>query len=159
NLIKKLAKHKEYLITLVDKNNYHFFPPLLYQVATAFIELSNISYPFRRLFREQENVRFHHGSLLNINANNNSIETETGVLEYDYLVLSIGTETNYFGMENVKKNAWPMKTINDAVNLRNHLLLNMEKAVRIYEPAEREKHLTMVIAGGGPTGVEVAGML
>lgn len=159
NLIKKLAKHKNYSVTLVDKNNYHFFPPLLYQVATAFIELSNISYPFRRMFSEQENLRFHLGNLLRIDTASNTIETDTGVLEYDYLVLSIGTETNYFGMENVKKNAWPMKTINDAVNLRNHLLLNMEKAVKITDPAEREKHLTMVIAGGGPTGVEVAGML
>lgn len=159
NFIKKLSKHKQFQITLVDKNNYHFFPPLLYQVATAFIELSNISYPFRRMFQEQANLRFHLGSLLKVNPNSNTIETDTGVLEYDYLVLAIGTETNYFGMENVQKYSWPMKTINDALNLRNHLLLNLEKAVKITDPAEREKHLNMVIAGGGPTGVEIAGML
>src|SRR5690606_36113586 len=88
NLIKKLAKHKNYSVTLVDKNNYHFFPPLLYQVATAFIELSNISYPFRRMFSEQENLRFHLGNLLRIDTASNTIETDTGVLEYDYLVLS-----------------------------------------------------------------------
>ncbi len=159
NFIKKLSKHKQFQITLVDKNNYHFFPPLLYQVATAFIELSNISYPFRRMFQEQENLRFHLGSLLKVNPEKNNIETDTGILEYDYLVLAIGTETNYFGMENVEQYSWPMKTINDALNLRNHLLLNLEKAVKINDPAEREKHLNMVIAGGGPTGVEIAGML
>lgn len=159
NFIKKLSKHKQFQITLVDKNNYHFFPPLLYQVATAFIELSNISYPFRRMFQEQANLRFHLGSLLKVNREKNNIETDTGVLEYDYLVLAIGTETNYFGMENVENFSWPMKTINDALNLRNHLLLNLEKAVKITNAAEREKHLNMVIAGGGPTGVEIAGML
>lgn len=159
NFIKKLSKHKQFQITLVDKNNYHFFPPLLYQVATAFIELSNISYPFRRMFQEQDNLRFHLGSLIKVNPDKNNIETDTGVLEYDYLVLAIGTETNYFGMENVQNYSWPMKTINDALNLRNHLLLNLEKAVKISDPAEREKHLNMVIAGGGPTGVEIAGML
>ena len=159
NFIKKLSKHKQFQITLVDKNNYHFFPPLLYQVATAFIELSNISYPFRRMFQEQANLRFHLGSLLKVKPEKNTIETDTGVLEYDYLVLAIGTETNYFGMENVQNYSWPMKTINDALNLRNHLLLNLEKAVKINDPKEREKHLNMVIAGGGPTGVEIAGML
>ena len=102
NFIKKLSKHKQFQITLVDKNNYHFFPPLLYQVATAFIELSNISYPFRRMFQEQANLRFHLGSLLKVYPGKNTIETDTGVLEYDYLVLAIGTETNYFGMENVQ---------------------------------------------------------
>lgn len=159
NFIKKFLKHKEFQVTLVDKNNYHFFPPLLYQVATAFIELSNISYPFRRMFQEQGNLRFHLGSLLKVNPEENTIETDTGILEYDYLVLAIGTETNYFGMENVQNYSWPMKTINDALNLRNHLLLNLEKAVKISDPKEREKHLNMVIAGGGPTGVEIAGML
>lgn len=159
HLIKKLAKQKQFQITLVDKNNYHFFPPLLYQVATAFIELSNISYPFRRMFHDQDNFRFHLGSLLKINPDKNNIETDTGILEFDYLVLAIGTETNFFGMENVQKCSWPMKTINDALNLRNHLLLNLEKAVKMKDPSEREKHLNMVIAGGGPTGVELAGML
>jgi NADH dehydrogenase len=159
NLIKKLSKDNRFHITLVDKNNYHFFPPLLYQVATAFIEPSNISYPFRRLFQEKTNLRFHMGALLKVNADKNNIETDTGVVEYDYLVLALGTETNYFGMERVKEHSLPMKTIDDALNLRNHLLLNMEKAVRTTDLKEKEKHLNIVIAGGGPTGVELAGML
>ncbi|MGZ3958364.1 MAG: NAD(P)/FAD-dependent oxidoreductase, partial [Flavisolibacter sp.] len=159
NFIKELSKHKNFQITLVDRNNYHFFPPLLYQVATAFIEPSNISYPFRRMFQEKTNLRFHLGCLIRVHPENQTIETDTGVLEYDDLVLAIGTESNFFGMENVRKQALPMKTIDDALNLRNHLLLSMEKAVRTTDAAEREKLLNIVIAGGGPTGVEIAGML
>lgn len=159
NFIKELSRHKNFQITLVDRNNYHFFPPLLYQVATAFIEPSNISYPFRRMFQEKTNLRFHLGCLIRVHPENQTIETDTGVLEYDDLVLAIGTESNFFGMENVRKQALPMKTIDDALNLRNHLLLSMEKAVRTTDPAEREKLLNIVIAGGGPTGVEIAGML
>ncbi|MBC7850422.1 MAG: NAD(P)/FAD-dependent oxidoreductase [Chitinophagaceae bacterium] len=159
NLIKRLSNDKRFFITLVDMNNYNFFPPLLYQVATAFIEPSSISYPFRRMFQEKENLRFHLGCLQRIDASANKIETDTGILDYDYLVLGLGTESNYFGMENVKKHSLPMKTINDALNLRNHLLLNMEKAVRLETQEEKERYLNIVIAGGGPTGVEVAGML
>jgi NADH dehydrogenase len=159
NFIKKLSHDERFLITLVDINNYNFFPPLLYQVATAFIEPSNISYPFRRMFQEKENLRFHMGCLSNVNPATNTIETDTGTLEYDYLILAVGTETNYFGMANVKQNSYPMKTINDALNLRNHILLHMEKAVRTQNIADMEKYLNIVISGGGPTGVEVAGML
>lgn len=159
NLVKKLWKNPQFLVTMVDPDNYHFFPPLLYQVATAFIEPSNISYPFRRMFEGKSNMRFHYGSLTRINAGENIIETTNGTLEYDYLVLAIGTETNFFGMENVKKNSLPMKTIDDAINLRNHLLLNLEKASITNDPKEKQSLLNIVIAGGGPSGVEIAGML
>jgi NADH dehydrogenase len=159
NFIQELANEPDFQITLVDTNNYHFFPPLLYQVATAFIEPSNISYPFRRMFQEKNNLRFHLGTFIKVIPEINQIETDTGTLVYDYLVIALGTETNYFGLENVKKHALPMKTINDAINLRNHLLLNVEKAVRTNDISEKEKLLNIVIAGGGPTGVELAGML
>ncbi|WP_118196789.1 NAD(P)/FAD-dependent oxidoreductase [Albibacterium indicum] len=159
NLLKKLANDPQFEIILVDKNNYHFFPPLIYQVSTAFIENSNISYPFRRMFQNMNNVRFHMGSLLNVNHEENTIETSSGTLSYDYLVLALGTETNYFGMENVKQHALPMKTIRDALKLRDHLLLMMEKAVRAKNKFERNKYFNIVISGGGPTGVEIAGML
>ena len=138
NLIKKLSRDKRFHITLVDKNNYHFFPPLLYQVSTAFIEPSNISYPFRRMFQEKTNLRFHMGALLKVNRENNTIETENGILPYDYLVLCIGTESNFFGIENAKRRSLPMKTIDDALNLRNYLLLTMEKAVRTNDSKERK---------------------
>lgn len=159
NFIKSLANEDHYCITLVDQNNYHFFPPLLYQVGMAFIEPSSISYPFRRMFQQKRNVRFHLGRLVRVNPTSNTIETESEVLHYDYLVLAMGTETNYFGMENVRKNSWPLKTIDDAINLRNHLLCNLEKAVRTKDPEQRKRLLNVVVAGGGPTGVEVAGML
>ena len=159
NLIKRLSKDNRFLITLVDKNNYHFFPPLLYQVSTAFIEPSNISYPFRRMFQRKKNLRFFMGSLVKIHPEQNMVETDNGTLTYDYLVLSMGAETNFFGMDEVKQNALPMKTIDEALKLRNHLLLTMEKAVKAETEEERNKCLNIVIAGGGPTGVELAGMI
>ena len=159
NFISGIKNNPNFEITLVDSNNYNHFSPLLYQVATAFIEASNICYPFRKLFQGKPSLRFHLGSLVGIDYQNNTIETETETLDYDYLVLAVGTETNYFGIENVKAHSLPMKTIDDALNLRNHLLLSFEKAVQTNEKLEKEKYLNVVIAGGGPSGVEVAGML
>ncbi|HTE24880.1 NAD(P)/FAD-dependent oxidoreductase [Flavitalea sp.] len=159
NLANKLARYKSIQVTLVDRNNYNFFPPLLYQVSTSFIESSNISYPFRKMFQHKENLRFYYGSLINIDHESKTIETDNGKLNYDYLVLAMGTETNYFGMENVRKFSLPMKTIDDALNMRNHLLLNMETLIRTNVDVERQKRRVIVIAGGGPTGVELAGMI
>jgi NADH dehydrogenase len=159
NFAKKLSGNKDIDVTIVDRNNYNFFPPLLYQVSTAFIEPSNISYPFRRLFQEEKNIHFYLGFLIKINIDSNNIETTTGIVNYDYLVLSMGTQTNYFGMENIKQHALPMKTIDDALHLRNHILLNMEKVVRSTDTNEKRKLLNIVIAGGGPTGVEISGMI
>lgn len=159
NLAKQLAGNSAMEVVLVDKNNYHFFPPLIYQVATSFIEASNISYPFRKMFQRKKNLRFHYGALLNIVAAESKIETTTGDVPYDRLVLALGTQTNYFGMQNVQQHALPMKTINDALDLRNHILQVLEKAALEHDAAEREKLLNIVIAGGGPTGVELAGML
>jgi len=159
NIAKALAGKSDFEVTLIDKNNYHFFPPLLYQVATSFIEPSNISYPFRKMFQYKDNIRFHYGTARHINAETKTVETDTITLDYDYLILAMGTETNYFGMENVKQNCLPMKTVDDAINMRNHILLSLEKAARTNDLIEREKLLTIVICGGGPTGVEVAGML
>ena len=159
NLAKELVCKKDIQVTLVDKNNYHFFPPLIYQVSTAFIEPSNISYPFRKMFQGKSNFRYFMGSLVNVNTQDNIVETDTGSLEFDILVLAMGTETNYFGLENVKRSAMPMKTIDDALNLRNQMLLNIEKVIRLQDGPEREKLQNVVIAGGGPTGVEISGML
>ncbi|SEM85618.1 NADH dehydrogenase [Chryseobacterium taichungense] len=159
NLIKSLVNDNRFRITLVDKNNYHFFPPLIYQVATSFIEASNISYPFRKLISNYKNVNFHMGSLVNVDHEHNSIETDSGILKYDYLVLALGTETNFFGMENVKKCALPMKTIDEALYLRNYMLLTLEEAARNKSVKEAQKLQNIVIAGGGPTGVELAGMI
>jgi NADH dehydrogenase len=159
NLAKKLTGDNDFEVTVVDINNYHFFPPLLYQVSTAFIEPSNISYPFRKLFQGRQNVRFHMGSLLRVIPGGNSIETDTGELSYDYLVLAMGTETNFFGNQNIIDNALPMKSIDDALRIRNHILLCLEKAIRAKSLSEKVSLSNIVIAGGGPTGVEMSGML
>ncbi|TLV04049.1 NAD(P)/FAD-dependent oxidoreductase [Dyadobacter luticola] len=159
NLAQKLSKNKQFQITLVDKNNYNFFPPLLYQVATGFLEASNISYPFRKFFQDSQNLHFSLGAFLEVFPEEKRVSTESGDLYYDYLVFATGTETNYFGMENVKKNSVPMKTVQDALALRNHILMNKERATKITDLNERKKILSIVVAGAGPTGVEVSGML
>ena len=146
-------------IVLVDQHNYHFFPPLLYQVSTAFIEPSNISYPFRRLFRKQSNVRFFMGSLLSVHPEESFIETNTGRLHYDGLILAMGTETNFYGLESVKRFGKSMKSIEEALELRNHLLLQLEQMVKLPEPEQAIANVNIVISGGGATGVELAGML
>ncbi|WP_153799986.1 NAD(P)/FAD-dependent oxidoreductase [Foetidibacter luteolus] len=159
NLVSELLKEHRFHITLVDKNNYSFFPPLLYQLATGFLETSNISYPYRKHFRNQSNVRFHMGELVRVLPDLHEVVLSTGVLHYDYLVIATGGTTNFFGMERVSSNALPLKTVNDALELRNHILSCVELAAVTSDRAEREKLLTIVIAGAGPTGVEVAGML
>lgn len=159
NLAKNI-KNPQYQITLVDRNNYIFFPPLLYQVATGFLEPSNISYPYRKMLRNQPNVSFKLGEVIRVVPGQNRILLTTGELEYDYLVFATGTETNYFGLENVKRKAIPMKTINDALEMRNYILRQLERATNFVSDKDKlRKTLTMVVAGGGPTGVEISGML
>jgi NADH dehydrogenase len=158
NLAKALTNEKGITVTLVDKNNYNFFPPLIYQVATAFLEPSSISYPFRKFFAGKKNLQFRLGELLKVIPNENKVILNNGELVYDQLVFATGAETSYFGMENVRKNAIPMKTLNDAIEMRNTLLKNLEKAAICKDIRKRRKLLTIVVAGGGPTGVEVSGM-
>jgi NADH dehydrogenase len=159
NLIERLSKKNEFIITLVDKNNYNFFPPLLYQLSTGFLEVSNISYPFRKLLRGKKNVNFHLGEFEKVIPSENKVILSTGELTYDYLVFATGTTTNYFGMDNVKKNALPMKTVNDALELRNHILQQVELAALSKDKKEQKKLLNIVVVGSGPTGVEISGML
>lgn len=159
NLARKLVHTEGIHVTLVDKNNYNFFPPLLYQVATGFLEVSNISYPFRKMFHHKKNISFRMGELVKIVQEENKLLLSTGELHYDYLVLATGTVSNFFGMENIEKAALPMKTVDDALEMRNYLLMKTEEATRTTDAEEKKKLSTIVIAGGGPTGVEVAGML
>lgn len=158
NLARNLAGNKNFDVTLVDKNNYNFFPPLIYQVATAYLEPSSISYPFRKYFSGMPNIKFRLGELLSVKMDTNVAVLSNGEIEYDRLVFATGAETNYFGMENVKKNAIPMKTLNDAIEMRNKMLQRMERAAICKNSKERRKYLNIVVAGGGPTGVEVSGM-
>ena len=159
NLANNLAGRKEFDVSVVDRNNYNFFPPLLYQVATGYLEPSNICYPFRRLWRNKRNIDFHMAEFQSVIPAENKVILSTGEMRYDYLVFATGTKTNYFGLENVQKNAMPMKTLNDALELRNYFLQNMEKATITIDEKERKKLLTVVVVGAGPTGVEISGML
>lgn len=156
NLVKHLAEEPDFHVTLVDMNNYNLFPPLLYQVATGFLEVSNICYPFRKFFHGRRNVSFRLGDLRRVIAEDNKVLLSTGELSYDYLVLATGTETNYFGMENIRKAALPMKTVDDAIEIRNDMIQKMEEAT--VAAGAQKVRLSVVIAGGGPTGVEIAGM-
>ncbi len=158
NLAKKLANKDGYQVTLIDKNNYNFFPPLIYQVATGFLEPTSISYPFRKLFSGKNNLHFRLAEVLKVVPEQNKLILNDGELVYDQLVFATGAETNYFGMKNVAEKSLPMKTLSDALEMRNRLLENMEKAAISNDPVEIKELLTIVIAGGGPTGVELAGM-
>ncbi len=158
NLAKALLDKKDIQVTLVDKNNYNFFAPLIYQVATAFLEPTSISYPFRKFFAGKKNLEFRLGEFQSVNTAKNTIILNNGEIKYDKLVFATGAETSYFGMENVKQNAIPMKTLNDALDMRNRILKNLEIAAITKDIRERRKLLTIVVVGGGPTGVEVSGM-
>ena len=159
NFSNALSRHEQYRVTLVDRNNYNFFTPLLYQVATGFLEPSSISYPFRKLFQQRKNQRFRLGELIRIIPEEKKAVLSTGELLYDYLVLAMGTESNFFGMENVRKNSLPLKSIGEALTIRNMMLQKLEDASAGTDPVKQRQLLNVVIAGGGPTGVEVAGML
>lgn len=159
NFIRHLYNSKYYNITLVDKNNYNYFTPLLYQVATSFLEPSSISYPFRKLFRKK-GIYFRMATVSSIDTTTNKVYLhDGGVLTYDILVLAAGSKTNFFGNDAIQRNAFSLKGIDDALFMRNELVKVLEKASVETDPGERKKLLTVVIAGGGPTGVEVAGML
>ncbi|MFP3590405.1 NAD(P)/FAD-dependent oxidoreductase [Chryseobacterium sp. SIMBA_038] len=159
NFARKLFNNKFYTITIVDKNNYNYFTPLLYQVATGFLEAGNISYPFRKLFRGK-NINFRMSGVDFIDTKNNDLYlNDGGTLPYDYLVFAAGSKTNFFGNESIQKKSHSLKGIDDALYMRNELIKTLEKASIEKDPQERQKLLTIVIAGGGPTGVEVAGML
>lgn len=159
NLIQHLTNVSGITVTLVDKNNYNFFPPLLYQVSTGFLDVSNISYPFRKLFHRKKNTRFRLGELQEVMPQSKTVRLTTGELSYDILILATGTESNYFGIENIKKAAIPMKTVDDAINMRNAILMKMEQATQTENPRKRASLTRIVVTGGGPSGVEVCGML
>ena len=158
-LIKRLGNSKKHDIILVDSNNYNFFAPLIYQVSSGFMEPSAISYPFRKILRDFKNVRFRLGSLEKVVPDENKIILNNGELSYDFLIMATGTETNYFGNKNIEEKCLPMKTISDALSLRNTILTRLDLATRIENAAERKKYLTFVIAGAGPTGVELSGII
>ena len=146
-------------VLLVDRNNYHLFQPLLYQVATAGLEPEQIAKPVRAILRGQENFDFHMAEVTGVDLAGRALRTDDGPIPYDFLVLSIGAETNYFGLDQVRQHAFGLKDIADAVNIRNHVLRCFEQAVQEADSERRRALLTFAVVGGGPTGVEMAGSL
>jgi NADH dehydrogenase len=157
-LARKLSNTK-YQVVLIDKNNYHQFQPLFYQVATAGLEPSAISFPFRRLFQKKKNVHFRMAKLERVDSDAKIIQTNIGELKYDYLLICTGADTNFFGLENIRLNSMAMKTTGEALTIRNTILSNFEKALNTDNKEEQESYLNIVIVGGGPTGVELAGAI
>ncbi|MCR8666452.1 NAD(P)/FAD-dependent oxidoreductase [Aestuariibaculum sp. M13] len=157
--INHLGNSDRYQITLVDINNYNFFPPLIYQVSTGFMEPSAISYPYRKILRKKKSVRFRLGELSHVVPEENKIVLKNGVVHYDILVMATGTESNFFGNKNIEQHSLPMKTISDALSLRNTILTRLDRATRLTDKEECKKLLNFVIAGAGPTGVELSGIL
>ena len=146
-------------ITLVDRNNYHLFQPLLYQVAIAGLVPSQVAYPLRTIFRKQKNLTFQMGEVTSVDFASRFIKLNGSVIAYDYLVLAVGGETNFFGIDSVKENGFQLKDIESAVNTRNHLLKMFENASREADAEKRKTMLTFVVVGGGPTGIETSGAL
>lgn len=143
-------------IVLLDKLNHHQFQPLFYQVATSQIEPASISFPLRNIFKNKTNVQVRMADVTAIDKVKKLVTTNIGDFEYDYLVIAIGCRTNFFGNVNIKNNAFSLKTTYDAITLRNHVLKNFEAAISAKEE-EKQCYLNLVIVGGGPTGVELAG--
>lgn len=152
-------KNSNFQVVLIDKNNYHQFPPLLYQIASAGLESDSISFPYRKIFQKRKNFHFRLAEVKAVLADENKIQTSIGDLSYDYLILASGTTTNFFGNENIMREALPMKSVEEGLMLRNKLLSNLEKAIVTAGPDEKQSFLNVVIVGGGATGVEVAGAL
>ncbi|MFN4147329.1 MAG: NAD(P)/FAD-dependent oxidoreductase [Runella sp.] len=158
-LARKLSVHRNLQIVLLDKNNYHQFQPLFYQVAMAGLEPSSISFPLRKVFQSKKNVHIRVTNVRQIQPEGRFIETDLGIIEYDFLVLATGADTNFFGMENIIKYAMPMKSVSEALAIRNRMLQNFEDALSAQTLEERHGLMNVVIVGGGPTGVEIAGTL
>lgn len=158
-LALKLARRKEYQVVLLDKNNYHQFQPLFYQVAMAGLEPSSISFPLRKAFRKNKDVYIRVTEVKAVHPDRKQLETSLGICNYDYLVLAIGADTNFFGNEKIARLAIPMKSVSEALFLRNRILSDFEKALSITDFEERQGLMDIVVVGGGPTGVEVSGAL
>jgi NADH dehydrogenase len=146
-------------ITLIDRHNYHLFQPLLYQVATAGLEPESIARPVRAILRRQRNLQFRLAVVRGVDRIERTVLTDGGAIPYDYLILAAGGETNFFGRESVRRHGFDLKDLDDAIAVRNHVLLQFEAGVLEADADRRREALTFAVVGGGPTGVEMAGAL
>ena len=159
NLAKKLRKCNQYQVVLIDQNNYHLFKPLLYQVASAGLDPSDVSFPFRKVFRAKKNIFFRMGRMLAVHPEQNRLETSNGSIHYDYLVIATGCVPNFFGIKDIEKYAWPMADVRDSLRIRNTMFYNLERAMIAPTDTDRQTMLNIVIGGGGASGVEIAGAM
>ncbi|MBC8083930.1 MAG: NAD(P)/FAD-dependent oxidoreductase [Hymenobacter sp.] len=157
--LAKSLRTADVQVVLVDKQNYHTFQPLMYQVATAGLEAADIVSPFRKILEGQTNLSFRMAEVLCVDTTKQVVETSIGLIRYDYLVIATGATTNYFGDTQMEHHAIAIKSVEDAVELRNTVLANFEKALQMGDTEQLNSLLDFVIVGGGPTGVEVAGAL
>ena len=146
-------------VVMVDRNNYHNFQPLLYQVATGALEADSIAYPVRKIFAGQKNFFYRMADVKSVSPATNTLQTSVGDIHYDYLVLATGSLTNFFGIESIEKNAMQIKSIPNALNLRSFIFQNFEQALLTTDPEQKQALLNIVVVGGGPTGVEISGSL
>ena len=152
-------RNSPFQVILLDRNNYHQFQPLFYQVATAGLEPSAISFPLRKIFHKTPNVSFRMAEVERVEPDKKRLHTDIGFIDYDFLVLAMGADTNYFGSKNIEYFSTPMKTVSEALCIRNKLISNYERAITIPKMEDRKSLMNMVIVGGGPTGVELAGAM
>jgi NADH dehydrogenase len=161
-LARKLSNRPGIEITLIDRFNYHQFQPLFYQVATAGLDASNISFPIRKIFQHARNVRIRLAEVQRIVPEKKQVETTAGIFRYDALVIAMGADTNFFGNQQIEAHAFPMKSTVEALQLRHRLLHNFEEAIRARDEGHVEdmnKLMNVVVVGGGPTGVELSGAI
>lgn len=157
-LAKKL-KNKGFQVVILDKHNYHQFPPLFYQVASAGLEESSILFPLRKIFQNYKDYHIRKVEVKSVDAEKNQLITSAGMIEFDYLVLAHGATNSFFGSAQMQQHSKGMKTIAEVLDLRNSLLMNFENALIARDKEEQEELLSVVIIGGGPSGVEIAGAL
>lgn len=158
----KFAKNvdsRKYQVVLIDKNNYHTFQPLLYQVASSGLEPDSIVYPIRKIFKGKPHFHFRMAETKSIDTSAKTVNTSIGSLSYDYLVIATGATSNFFGMKNIEKHSMSMKNLTDALDLRSLIIQNFENALNTNDLSERESMMSFVIVGAGPTGIELAGAL
>ncbi len=157
--LAKNLRDRDFQVVLIDKHNYHAFQPLFYQVATAGLEPGNIAYPLRKIFNAYDDFYFRMAELKSVDTATQTITTNIGELKYNHLVIATGATTNYFGNQQMEKLCMPMKTVSEALNIRSLMLQNFERALLTDNKLERDALMSVVLVGGGPTGVELAGAL
>ena len=157
--LAKNLRHAPVQVVVIDRNNYHNFQPLLYQVATGALEADSIAYPIRKIFAGQKNFFYRMADVQRVEPERNMVHTSVGDIRYDYLVIATGSLTNFFGIESIEKNAMQIKSIPNALNLRSFIFQNFEKALLTEDPEARQALMNIVVVGGGPTGVEISGSL